>query len=99
MSPGALNVYRGKVCVSPDDKGVSMQDKIRSFIIDNFMFGKGKLRDDDSLFDSGIIDSLGFIKLLVFIEKEFNISLDMGEITIENFSTINNIVDTLKEMQ
>lgn len=74
-----------------------MRDKIRGFIIDNFMSGRGKLQDNDLLFESGIIDSLGFIKLLVFIEKEFDIFVDMGEITIDNFSTINSIVDTLKK--
>ena len=49
-----------------------MQEEIRAFIINTFMFGKGDLKDDERLFESGIIDSIGFIKLLSFLEKTFN---------------------------
>ncbi len=73
-----------------------MREKIRGFILENFMFGEKSLKDDDQLFESGIIDSLGFIKLLTFIERTFNISINMSEITIDKFSTINEIVTTIE---
>ena len=37
-----------------------MKEDIRKFIIDEFMNGEGAVSDDEKLFDSGIIDSLGF---------------------------------------
>lgn len=74
-----------------------MKEQIKNFIEKNFIFGEKKLEDNELLFDSGIIDSIGFIELLAFIEKTFNISLDMSEITIEKFNTINNIVETIKD--
>ncbi|NQT90741.1 MAG: acyl carrier protein [Candidatus Omnitrophica bacterium] len=74
-----------------------MKEKIRKFIIDNFMYGKGKLKDDISLFDSGIMDSLGFIKLLAFIEKTFRVSIDMSEVAIDNFDTVDEIVKTVSK--
>ncbi|MCF7907333.1 MAG: acyl carrier protein [Candidatus Omnitrophica bacterium] len=73
-----------------------MKDKIRNFIISNFMFDEGSLGDDDLLFETGIIDSMGFIKLLAFIDKTFNLSMDMSEISIDNFNTLNNIVKSLE---
>ncbi len=73
-----------------------MREKIRNFILENFMFGEKSLKDNDQLFESGIIDSLGFIKLLTFVEKTFNISINMSEITIDKFSTINGIIATIE---
>ena len=74
-----------------------MKEKIKKFIIEDFMFGKGDLKDNEPLFESGIIDSLGFIKLLVFIEKKFDVFIDMSEITIGKFNTIDDIVKTIKD--
>ncbi len=72
-----------------------MKEQIRKFIVENFLFGERGLEDDEPLFDSGIIDSLGLMKLLAFVEKKFNISVDMSEIAIENFNTLNGIMETL----
>lgn len=74
-----------------------MKDKIKDFIISTFMYGEGSLKDDELLFDSGIIDSLGLIKLLSFIEKEFDIQVDMSDITMDNFASVNNIAATINE--
>lgn len=73
-----------------------MEQIIKKFILENFLYGEGDLKNDESLFESGIIDSLGFIKLLAFIEKTFDVSIDMSEVTIENFNTINQIVETIR---
>ncbi len=73
-----------------------MKEQIRRFIVENFLFGERSLEDDEPLFDSGIIDSLGLMKLLAFIEKKFNISIEMSEIMIENFNTLNGIMETLE---
>jgi acyl carrier protein len=73
-----------------------VKEKIKNFIIENFLFGERELKDDEPLFESGIIDSLGLIKLIAFIEENFNVSIDMSEIMIENFNTVNDIMETLK---
>jgi acyl carrier protein len=73
-----------------------MKEKIRNFIAENFLFGERELKDDEPLFESGIIDSLGLIKLIAFIEEKFNVSIDMSEIMIENFNTLDGIMETLK---
>jgi acyl carrier protein len=74
-----------------------MKEKIKDFILQTFMFGEGTLKDKQPLFESGLIDSLGFLKLLAFIEKNFGISFDMKEIAIENFNTVEDIVKTLEK--
>jgi D-alanine--poly(phosphoribitol) ligase subunit 2 len=69
-----------------------MEEQIKKFIIDTFMYGEGSLKNDEPLFESGIIDSMGFIKLLSFIEKTFNVPVDMSEVTMDKFGTVNDIV-------
>jgi len=73
-----------------------VKEKIKNFIIENFLFSERGLKDDEPLFESGIIDSLGLIKLIAFIEEKFKVSIDMSEIMIENFNTVNDIMETLK---
>ena len=73
-----------------------MKEKIKNFIVENFLFGERGLEDDEPLFESGIIDSLGLIKLLAFIDETFKISMEMSEIDIENFNTLNDILETIK---
>jgi acyl carrier protein len=73
-----------------------MKEQIKKYIIENFMYGEGSLTDDQQLFESGIIDSLGFIKLLSFIDEEFKISIDMSEVTMENFQSVDEIVKTIE---
>ncbi len=52
--------------------------------------------DDDSLVESGIIDSLGIMKLVQFIESEFSIVIADAELTPDNFDTVDDIVKLLE---
>lgn len=71
--------------------------KVKKFIADNFLFGKEKLEDNQPLFKEGIIDSFGFVTLLSFIEKEFNIFFNRADISMDNFDNINKITAKIKE--
>lgn len=72
-----------------------MKEQIKKFIIETFMSGEGTLEDDEPLFEKGIIDSVGFIQLLTFLEKQFNVKMEMIEITMDKFATINDIVNVV----
>ena len=74
-----------------------MKAKIRSFIVENFLFGNDDgLADDSSFLDEGIIDSTGILELVEFIEEEFSISVDDEELIPENLDSINNVVGYLE---
>lgn len=49
------------------------------------------LKDSDSLIESGIIDSMGIISILSFIEERFSIEISSEELLPENFDSINAI--------
>lgn len=51
---------------------------------------------DDDLLGSGILDSLGMVQLIAFVEKEFDIVVKPEDMVIENFMTVNHIVNYAK---
>ncbi|MEW6101748.1 MAG: acyl carrier protein [Candidatus Omnitrophota bacterium] len=73
-----------------------MKGKIKKFIIENFLLGKGDLKDNQPLFEEGVIDSFGFVLLLSFLEKESNIHFDRSQITIDNFNSLACIMESIK---
>jgi acyl carrier protein len=76
---------------------MSIIDKLRAFIIDNFLFGDGSsLTDDTSFLEERIIDSTGILQLISFIEDELSIKINDDEILPENLDSLNNIAAFLK---
>jgi acyl carrier protein len=73
------------------------RNKIRTFIIENFLFGNDEgLKDDSSFLDEGIIDSTGILELVSFMEETFSISVDDEELIPENLDSIDNVVGYLE---
>jgi len=74
------------------------RDKIRAFIMENFLFENDQgLNDDTSLLDEGIIDSTGILELVSFLEEEFDISVEDEEILPENLDSITNVTAYLEK--
>jgi len=52
------------------------------------------LEDDEPLLESGIIDSLGVLKILAFLEESLGLDLSSDQVKMENFKSIR----TIREM-
>jgi len=48
------------------------------------------------IFESGLLDSMGLLFLIEFINEEFGITTKDEELIVENFESINNIVAFIK---
>ena len=46
---------------------------------------------DDEILEQGILDSPAIIALIVFIEKKYQINIELDEMDIDNFGTIKKI--------
>jgi acyl carrier protein len=46
---------------------------------------------DTPLVEHCVIDSMGVMELIAFIVETFNLQLDMDDLTIDNFATIDDI--------
>lgn len=52
---------------------------------------RGQVSEED-LFEAGVLDSMGLLELIAFIEEEFEVSLDATQMNVNNFRTISQIV-------
>ena len=50
-----------------------------------------ELGNGDSFLKKGIIDSIGVIELVQFIQQEYKIKVEVREIVPENFDTVDNL--------
>jgi acyl carrier protein len=65
-----------------------VERKVRGFILDKFPAARKKgLNDTVNLLESGIIDSLGILELVTFLEQQFGIQVEDDELVPENFQT------------
>ena len=54
------------------------------------------LADDAPLVDSGILDSLSLLRLVVFLEERFGITMGDADLLAENFASVNTICASLR---
>jgi len=70
---------------------------IREFIVETFLFGDSSGLDDDiSFMETGLIDSMGILKVADFIERTYGIKLQPDQFVPENLDSVGNIVNFLK---
>ena len=73
------------------------KEKIRAFVVENFLFGSDEnLEDNTSFLDGGIIDSTGILELVSFLEEDFSITVEDEELVPENLDSINNVTAYLE---
>ncbi len=59
--------------------------------------GKKSLDPDEDLLEQGIVDSLGLMKLIVFMEGTFGIKVNDAEILPENFQGLKSMVNFVEQ--
>lgn len=71
----------------------SIKDQVRQYIVDNFIMGSDEqpFSDADSLLELHIVDSTGFLELIVFIEDTFGIQVADEDMVPENLDGLNAI--------
>jgi acyl carrier protein len=72
--------------------GNHLNTQIRKFILDKFPLARKQgIQDSDPLLESGVLDSLGVLDLVNFVEQEYSVHVADDELTPENFQTIDRI--------
>jgi acyl carrier protein len=71
-----------------DDRTV--RDAVAQYIRENFLYARPDyvLRDDTRLLDDGVVDSMGAVELVAFLQDNFGIAIPDDEITEDNFGSI-----------
>jgi acyl carrier protein len=52
-----------------------------------------------NIFDSGVVDSLGFIDLVADVEERFNVVLDFGDRDPSEFGTVDGMIESVTTVQ
>ncbi len=68
---------------------------ILEWLDDNYHFGEAATlikSDDMSFLKGGILDSLGFVALVLHLEKTFKIRINRKELSPQNFDSMNKII-------
>ena len=66
---------------------------LREFVLREFLPGESpsELKDDTPLRTSGVIDSMGTLSLVSFVEERFGLEVEAHEAGVENFDTIHDM--------
>jgi acyl carrier protein len=68
-------------------------DRIKNFILANFPLARKRgIQENDPLLEGGILDSLGVLDLVGFVEREFAVQVSDDELIPENFQSIGHVV-------
>jgi acyl carrier protein len=72
---------------------MAIERDIREFVVDNFLFGDGAdLTNTDSFLESGIIDSIGVLELVGFLESRYLLKVEDSEFVPANLDSVDRVV-------
>jgi acyl carrier protein len=66
--------------------------RLLSFVRDDVCAGSVELALDTDLLLTGAVDSLGVIRITQWLEDETGIEVDPGDVTLENFQTVDRMI-------
>lgn len=74
---------------------VSIEQDLRQFLADNFILDDGGagLGSDDSLTETGVLDSMGVLELITFIEEQYGFAVPDEDTLPENLDSVTRLVD------
>ncbi len=77
---------------------MDIKAQVRQYIAKNLLFSdNGFAYDDDASFlEEGIVDSLGIMELVLFIEEKFGVKVKDEEITPDNFDSVNKLANFIQ---
>lgn len=72
-------------------------NKVKEFIVENFLFGdENGFNEDTSFLQENLIDSMGIMELITFLEETFNIRIKDAELVPQNLDSLNKIANFLE---
>lgn len=73
-------------------QSLTITSNLKDFIISNFLFGEDPgLTVDTAFLEDGIIDSMGFLELIGYLEATYGIQIEDDELIPENMNSLANV--------
>ncbi len=72
--------------------------QLRLFILENYLFtdDQNKLDDSTSFLQTGILDSMGILELIHFLDEDLSIQVASDEMIPDNLDSINKLLEFIK---
>jgi acyl carrier protein len=74
----------------------STTSKIKTFLAQQFPMTKN-VSNDEPLLKNGLIDSLGILDLVTFLENEFGIAVSDEDLLPENFGSMHSLTNFVQQ--
>jgi acyl carrier protein len=75
-----------------------IETTIRTYIAENLLFsGNGyPYTDDTSFLEEGIVDSMGIMELVLFVDEQFGITVEDEELVPDNFDSVTRLASYIR---
>lgn len=70
-----------------------VRSRIEKYVLNETLEKDGKIKNDTLIFQEGYFDSMGFVRLITFLEREFGVKSQDTDLVESNFASINAITD------
>jgi len=79
----------------------NLESEIRKFITENMLFSAEGFNydDSDSLLEAGIVDSIGVMELVTFVDQTYKITVPPEDISPDNFDSISRLANYIRLKQ
>lgn len=70
-----------------------IESSVRGFIAENLLFSKNGYphSDETSFLETGVVDSMGVMELVMFIEENFSLTIEDHEVIPDNFDSVSKV--------
>ena len=77
----------------------NIEEKIRGFIAENILFSDNGYphADDTSFREDGIVDSMGIMELVMFVDESFGIAVEDEELVPDNFDSVSRLAAYIRQ--
>jgi acyl carrier protein len=80
---------------------MEMEEQIKTFIANNLIYVDDTFDydNDTSLIGDGLIDSVGVVELIGFVQSSFGITVDQQDSVLENFDSVSKVAAFIRRKQ
>ena len=76
---------------------MEIETSVRRFLAEEILFEEAQATvDDDRPLLNGVLDSLGLMQLVAYLEDTFDVTIDDQEMVADNFRTVSSIAALIR---
>jgi acyl carrier protein len=78
---------------------MTLEESLKAFIEENLVRDAKPITLDEPLLERGILDSLGMLNLISFLEEKAGVRVPDDDVLLENFASVKDIVATVDRLR